>query len=271
MPSNKTLSVLIVCLSLVLSVWIFSNDDTQKNASVENSGDSEVVPAIQIAKGVNDDWKKILSSVDKKTPYEDLTQNLAEDNDSTLTDQLSKDFMSQYLLAIKSGETINKETANVIARNTLSLPDYNISPVKYIRQNLKIIPQGDIITMRTYKEALNEGLETMYYSINDDPLNTVVNALNTENETELKKLDPIIKVNKSMVKYLLSMKVPEKAVSTHLELLNLSSAILFDLEGMRVGLEDPIKIFISISNYPQNLINFADVVNRMNQFLINNT
>lgn len=267
MPSNKTISIFIICLSVVVSVWLFSGRDSNKNIVAENNRESEVVPAIQIEEGVNDDWKKILTNVDKKTSFEDLTQNLDEDDDTTLTDQLSRDFMSQYLLAVKSGEEINSETANTIAKNTLLLPEYNYKSVVYIRQNLKVVQKSDADTMRKYKEGINEALQIVYHGLKDDPMTIVINAISTEKESDIQKLDPIIKINKATVKYLLEMEVPEKAVVVHLELLNISSAILSDLEGMRVGLEDPIKIFGAMGNYAQNSANFAKMLTKMNEFL----
>lgn len=270
MPSNKTISIFIICLALVVSVWLSTNKQEGVSALIQKSENTEVVPSIQTKEATNDDWKKILTKVDDKNPFEDLTILGGEEDDTTLTDQLSRDFMSQYLLAVKAGETINKETADVIAQKTLSLPEYNSKSVVYIRQNLKITPKADSETMRIYREKINQSLQKVYYGLKDDPMNVVITAIGTENEADIKKLDPIISINKGTIKYLLDMEVPEKAVIVHLELLNISSAILSDLEDMRAGLEDPVKMFNGIGNYAQDSDTFARMLTKMNEFLTKN-
>ncbi len=267
MPSNKTLSILIICIGVVASVWLFSGDDK----SVNNKITEEVsVESIQTKETSNDDWKKLLSVVDgKEEKYVDLTNKgeVAEDNDTTLTAQLSKDFLSQYLLLIKSGGKVTQETASVLSQKTLSLPEYNQKPVVYIRQNLRITQKNDLATYQKYEESINENMESMYFNLSGDPLEIVINALNTESEAELKKLDPIIFVTKSILKYFLQMEVPERAVGVHLELTNAVSAILKDLEYMRASLEDPVKIFPGVANYTENSTRFRIALEKMDSFL----
>lgn len=272
MPSNKTISTLIVCMGIVISVWLFSNQNESQNIIPLQKGEVEQV--ILTKETVNDDWKKLLTNLDdtnnKVTDLTDSSDINTEEDDSTLTDQLSRDFMSQYLLAIKSGQTINKETASVIAQKTLSLPEYNQRPVVYIRQNLKVIQKNDKETYRRYADAINENMESLYYGLSGDPLEILINALNTESEVELKKLDPIIYVTKGMLKYFLNMQVPENAVVVHLEVVNSISAILKDMEYMRDSLNDPIKIFPAINNYTENSTAFSNALEKMNLFLSKN-
>jgi hypothetical protein len=267
MPSNKIISLIVICFGIVFSVWLFTKDSNTDQLNTKSDPNAEVVPAIQTSENTNEDWKKILTDVDKRNPFTDLTSLTIENDDTTLTDQLSRDFMSQYLLLIKSGGKVNQETANILSQKTLSLPEYNQKPVVYIRQNLRIIQKNDLATHQKYKESINENMEYIYYSLNGDPLEIVINAINTESEVELKKLDPIISATNSILKYFLKMEVPERAVGVHLELTNAVSAILKDLEYMRVSLEDPVKIFIGVANYTENSTRFKLAIEKMDSFL----
>lgn len=274
MPSSKTISILIVSLAAVFSVWIFADkQEVEKNKlAIKNKENVVVTPAINIDGPENDDWKKILTTLDaKKEKVVDLTKTGANESDTTLTDQMSRDFMSQYFLAVKAGQTITPEIAKTIAQNTLSLPEYNAKSVVYIRQNLKITQKNDSATMQKYKQQINQSLQSIYYELKDNPFVVLINALKTENLEDLKKIDPIIAINKAQIKYLLGMEVPESAVDIHLKLLNVSSSILLDLESMRAGLEDPVKIFPAIAKYTEDSAQFKTVIESMNEFLLKNS
>ncbi len=270
MPNNKIIATFILCLGLVVSVWLSNKNLNNEKITIKNDDGGTLMPAIQTKENSDVDWKKILSTVEQKTPFQNLTLDLTETEGATLTDQLSRDFLSQYLLTVRNGEQITEEKAFEIAAKTLSSPEYNQKPVTYIRQNLKVTTKSDSETMKRYKEGVNEAIQPIYYSIYDDPILVFANAVSTENKEELKKLDSVITINKSTIKYLLNMEVPEKAISVHLELLNISSAILFNLENMKIGLDDPIRLFDAFGNYTQNSSIFINILTKMNDFLIRN-
>ena len=157
MPSKKTISVSIVCLGIIVSVWLFAKQPTEQGLVAKSENKGEVVPAIQIKEKTNDDWKKILTSIDQKNQkILDLTSKnkVNPQDDTTLTDQMSRDFLSQYLIAVKNGVDVTPEVAGQIAQKTLSLPEYKQSSVVYIIQNLKIVKKSDPVTVGKYKDKI---------------------------------------------------------------------------------------------------------------------
>jgi len=273
MPSNKTLTIFILCFGVVISVWFITKKQQtlSQNNVVKKTGGIEAEPAIAI-KNTDYDWKKILNeSAPKNQKVIDLTKNTTIEEDTTLTDQMSRDFLSQYLIAAKNGTEVTPEVASQIAQNTLSLPDYRPISVVYIKENLKIVKKSDPVTVGKYRDKINQVLIPLYYSLKDNPVTILVNSLQSEKETELKKLDPMILVSKNSVKSLLEMEVPEGAIGFHLNLLNTTSNSLSDLEAMRVAISDPVKVFSVVGNYSQNMINFGNAVINMNDYLQKNS
>lgn len=272
MPSNKIITIFIICIGIVISVWLFTRNPSSTNLKSNTPEKIVVKPSINIEKPLNDDWKKILVSVDTKNQKTvDLTKNKStSEEDTTLTDQMSRDFMSQYLMAVKEGIDVTPEVASKIARSTLSMSTYQPSSVVYIKENLKISPVSKSV-LNKYKENINQAVMSVYYSVKDEPTSILISALQTENEAELKRLDPIITINKLTIKSLLAMEVPESAVKVHLELLNASSLILSDLESMRVAISDPVKVFSAVGSYTTNLGKFKASLANLDLYLLKNS
>lgn len=269
MPSNKILTLFILCLGVIVSVWFVADKQKRISQSSEIKKDNiEVAPPIAI-KDTNYDWKKILTDSNKaNAKVIDLTKtvNIAGEG-TTLTDQMSRDILSQYLILAKNGQQITPEMATDIVNTTLSLPDYKPDYVEYIRENLKVTPKNDPVTFDNYSQKISQALISVYYDVKVDPMAIFVNGLQTENEEELKKLDPLIVINKKAIKTLLEMEVPSEAVPLHLNLLNSSSKILGNLESMRTAISDPIKIFTVSGDYSVNTVEFGKSITNLNALL----
>lgn len=274
MPSNKILTIFILCFGIVISVFFVTKKQQSLSQSntLNKSDGVKAEPAIAI-KNTDYDWKKILTdSTPKNQKVVDLTKTTAiGEEGTTLTDQMSRDFLSQYLIAVKNGTDVTPEVASKIAENTLALPDYRPGSVVYIKENLKIVKKTDPATVGKYRDKINQVLIPLYYNLKDNPVTILVNSLQSDSETELKKLDPMILISKNAIKYLLDMEVPENAVGFHLNLLNSSSNTLSDLEAMRVAVSDPVKVFSVVGTYSQNMINFGNAVINMNDYLLKNS
>ena len=95
MPSNKILTIFILCFGIVVSVWFVTakRQSLSQNNAVNNNNGVKAEPAIAI-KNTDYDWKKILNdSAPKKQKVVDLTKTTAiGEEGTTLTDQMSRDF-----------------------------------------------------------------------------------------------------------------------------------------------------------------------------------
>ena len=269
---NKIYVVLVICVGLVVSIWLLERNPVNKNLESEIKTVS-VNPYINIEK--NDDWKKILTTIDNGATDTTLisknNKSTQTEEDSTLTDQMSRDFLSQYLLAVKNNGGTTPNDALMIAKNTLLLPDYTESVgAKYISANLKITSKADPDTLRLYRNKLYKIIVDRTGKVKDDPIMIVVNSLSTEDEGGLAKLDYIILQNKGFLNDLLGMEVPKNIVELHLSLLNASSKLLANLESMRQTLFDPVRGLAGIGEYSQTILDINLSLDNFSKYFIQN-
>jgi hypothetical protein len=272
MPSNKTLFVLIICFGIVTSVYLLARNSKSVPFLTQNTNSISTNPYINLSENINSDWQKILVNVDSS---KSTTTILTMDNSSlldetTLTAQMSRDFLSQYLLAIKKGSVTPEESAK-IAEITLSTPGYtNLVGVKYVSTNLHVTTKSDSFSLQIYKNAVNQVLKDKSSQLKEDPASIFQDAINSASENKLKKLDPIILLNKGFLNDLLNIEVPQKAVGVHLALLNASSNILSDLEAMRVVFTDPVRSLSAIGQYNRHRLDLKIALENINKFFLQN-
>lgn len=273
MLNRKIISLLIIALSAIVSSWFFSKDPESAVSQKNNTPESGIEVANArpyIENSQNEEWKKLLTNID---PKDQVVTNLTKSNsekfdDSTLTAQLAKDFFSQYLLAKQGGTEISSEDIGRITGSVSASEKYTTlrSPV-YRVGNLKVTGQGDLETMREYKTAVNSVLKKRSAELKINPIEIVQEAVNTQSEKTLQKLDPIILLAKNFIDDFLKIEVPQVAVNHHLALLNSSSSILTDLEAFRTLLNDPTIALIALGQYGSHTTNFYSAYSNMLSFL----
>lgn len=62
------------------------------------------------------------------------------------------------------------------------------------------------------------------------------------------------------------MQVPSDLVDVHLKILNASSNILADIEGMRQTYTDPVRAFVAINQYNQHIYDFNKAMEDLNNY-----
>lgn len=272
MPSRKILFVLIISFGVVTSVYLFSRTPGQSFFPTPNTNKVSANPYIQIDEDENSNWEKILTTVDSSKNTITVLNN--NDNDAfeetTLTAQMSRDFLSQYLLAIKNGPITAEQSAQ-IAANTLSVPQYTtITGPRYVALNLNLSSKSGSSVDLTYKNTLNSILRERSLQVKEDPMVIFKDAIATENESKLAKLDPIILTNKGLLTDLLNIEVPQKAVKVHLELVNATSNLLSDLEALRVAFSDPVRSLTTISAYESHIFDFNKATQNIKTYFAQN-
>src|SRR3989344_6384776 len=134
MPSNKILFILILCIGVVTSVYLVTKNSGKISSPTPDSGIVDVNPYVNLDQNSNNDWKKILLNIDLNESTTTILTNVDPEmfDETTLTAQMSRDFLSQYLWSVKGGAVTPEESAK-IAQNILSVPGYtSTSGAKYI-------------------------------------------------------------------------------------------------------------------------------------------
>lgn len=266
---NNIYAVLVICLGLIVSVWLTQRADSkpksQKNVSVDVIEETNTPQ--------NDEWKKLLTSVkftEDGSAYSSISENEGVFDESTLTARLARDIFSRYLLISKSGQAVSPEQADTIANQVLSMPEYTEASrgAVYVASNLKVVGKSDQDSIKKYGDTLNNIIiKRLAETKSTEPILTIVNdAISKEDEQNLVKLNPYIKANKAVISDLLAMPVPSDLVDLHLRILNASSNILADIEGMRQTYTDPVKAFTSINQYAPHLNDFQVAMDDLNSY-----
>ncbi len=275
-PQNKNrLYVMsIICIGIITSVWLFSREPNQESVS-KNEAIVSTVPYSKINTSTStEDWQKILTVVDLKD--QSVTNvlsgsDLDSEDDTTITAQLSRDLFARYLNIANKPDGVTTSDANKIASDVLSNPMYTkASGAIYLSSNLNITDQSDIDTIRKYNTQLVQKMNARSIKGSDTPLSILIQALQTEKEKDLLKINPFISLYKGVISDLLSIQVPKNAIKAHLALLNAYSNILSATESMQVILADPIKGAYGISKYQNDIENLQKALDNINLYFTNN-
>lgn len=267
MPSNKIIVILIICVGLVTSIWLINRDtpikiDVSGNKITATNNDSKTNLE-------NNDWKKLLNTANP------ITQNILSDfsktptipEETTLTGQLSTDLMAEYLLLKQGGREITETDIDNLTQKILSIPEYtSVTSAVYTEKNLRVVENSKKL-IDEYKLTAGGVISIRLRQIKDDPVLALVEAMNTNNPTSLKKIDNVILVNKGIISDFLAIQVPKQAVKIHLDLMNSFSKILYDLEAMRVFFDDPVRGLIGLNNYKNHILEFLNALENLNEYI----
>lgn len=303
-PTQKTIFVLIICLACISAVWIFKKQTekiAQKKATV--SVEEKIKNTDQIdSDGDNlEDWLETLLGTDPNNKDTDGDgtedgQEIADGRDprikgpndqnpyimtsllasnktgtttkesQTLTDEISKDFLSRYLLLKQSGGQINSDQAEQIAQLSLDKPDNQIKGDIYTANNLNINRNTDKTTISVYEKNFKDSVSRNFVGKVGRELIILEDSLNLNDEEEIKKIDPIIAYYENFIKEMLEMPVPVDAVSIHLENLNNASLMLEHIKAIREIYQDPIKAYIATSTYGDVFENIIISVQKLDKY-----
>ncbi len=302
---QKIFFVLIICIACVLAVWIFKSQTeviSQKINTISAEDPRNIPKELDTDGDGLEDWLEVLLGTDPANPDTDgdgttdgqeiadardprvkgpedknpfvMTSLLAsnesgitlENENETLTDQVSKDFLGRYLLLKQSGGQITSDQAIQIAELSLSSGENTIEAPIYGPNDIKISSNSDKSTVDNYKKVYDTSINVNFLGKVGKELLILESALATENENELAKMDPIIQGYVNFLKDMTKVEVPKDAVSTHLELINHSSLMLKHLEAMRDVFNDPIKTYLAMSTYGEVGQNIYNTVQKLDNY-----
>ncbi|KND47995.1 MAG: hypothetical protein AB201_00110 [Parcubacteria bacterium C7867-006] len=270
MPSRKIITTIIICLGAIVSIWLLNRASINITKQQATDNSISTYSYEDLENSTSTDWKKILTSLDKKTEdFQDLTkQNSFDYDETTLTAQMSKDFMSQYLLLKKGGRQLTADDIDKITSNIMSSPQYKqLSAPVYVTKNLKISPNNDISSLRNYRDQINLILKNRSLEIRDNPIMVLSSAAKTNNSALLDRLDVIINASNGFIQDFLNTNVPESAISVHLNLMNAVSALVVNTEAMKEIYNDPVRAMMGLSQYTSYTTNFQKRLAEMNSYL----
>ncbi len=268
MPSSKTLSIIILCGATVLSIWLINKNNLAKGSLNPVAGIESTASFVPDNFQSNDDWKSMIATVNATKEVAPSLRNTEIPEDTTVTNQFSIDFMSQYILQKGSGQPLDNASINNIATNILSNPQYLKSEgAVYVKENLNIDSSFGQNSRSQYKQIVFQSIKNGFAKVKVEPYLILKEAIDLNDERILTALDPIILANKTVISDMLKVTVPKAAVTIHLNLMNALSDMLADTESMRVFFADPTRGLGGVTNYQEHMSTFIKAVTTMNKYL----
>lgn len=201
------------------------------------------------------DWKEdnLFTTIDVSTSTpEDVG---AYTPPTTLTGRFSEAFFKDYLNGKMSGEEFKDPT--IFAEKAVQAIDANTRSKRHIRPELTIIPDSD----NALHDYGNQVIEITVIASASPELShenealILQNALAENDPSQLEKLRPIHTAYSQIIEETLLMEVPESLVDSHIRLLNIYEAILFDIEAMQAAFSDPLLALARIRIYQDDAKN----------------
>lgn len=206
------------------------------------------------------DWREELQQAEPiRVSLEDATSTGTYIPPETLTGRVAIDMLSDTLKSGSMGqfgpsqETVLKQAAMEFAE--AGTDTFYTNDVLTVTQDTSIralhLYSNKVAAIIT-ADLLPEG--TRY------ELDIVADALDTNNESTLTELDPIIKGYETARNTLLTIPVPKSMTEWHLNLLNSFNALLIDTTAMRQALSDPLYAIVRLKRYQDDALGLRNSI-----------
>lgn len=168
-------------------------------------------------------------------------------SDGTLTEQLALEFFQGYVQSEQYGdfslspEELVNETSAALADKAVDEP--------ITRSQIVISDDTSTSALQQYGERVAEIVDSNSTDSTEVETEILDRAIRTQNQDELKKLDPIISAYEAIVEETMALPVPRTLVKEHLVLVNAYTAILSDIYAMRDSFVDPMMSLLRLQRY----------------------
>lgn len=207
------------------------------NPDTDNDGTDD---GVEIAVGRNplvSSSGGVLDTLDSEVPYK---KSSAEAVKLSETDVTSRTFFKKYLTLLQSGEGLDEKTRNTLVTET-------VEDMFAETPSPQIYDESDITIVTSTKEALQNYGNTIMTIINSyaeqNPENEVIlfdEFLRTQNERVLEELVDASAMYEQISEDFVTVAVPEKLVSIHLDLIEWYLILSRSLNHMGKIFEDPV-------------------------------
>lgn len=201
------------------------------------------------------DWEENLLGSDPLTKNERPTPQAqaTQEEPLTSTDLFSRQFFGEYLSRKGSGETFTDTEKESFIKRSLSNMGAT-APKEPVFTEADILISTDTApeSVRAYGNALGSALLRNPVE-NENEAVILKRAIDSENEDELRKLDPIIFAYTQMVEDVRALSVPTSMKQEHLSLLNALLSLKTTIIAMRGALHDPMPALMRLRGYAQEV------------------
>jgi flagellar motor component MotA len=247
LPSKKIFSFLLIVGGLVAAIIIAFGGD---RAGVAVNKVGNIMAGEKISLPENQDWKSDLSRVGDTSVTPINTEKAdVETGDETITDDVSRTFISNYLNLKQSGSLTPESSQNLV--NSTATYIEKLGERKVDEAKLYVIPDEGKKTIIWYGEKLGSILKNNQPKSVKNELDILSEAVESRDPSKMQELDGIIAIYKNMEKELSAMAVPKTFVKAHTDITNGVRGMILGLEEMKMVFGDPFKGLFGMQMYQE--------------------
>ncbi len=290
MNHSKVLVTFIICIGIITSVFIISKvgDSSKKEVTKQNQDLVGMVDKTPEADTDGDglkDWEESLIGTNPQTrdtdndgtsdgdevsvgrdpkkagPNDkDTPQNIvveANVTNETLTERVSRDFFSRYLIAKQQNKNISPEEASLIAQQVVANIPSTIDAKVYGTKDINISKEDSEQSRLSYAKQMSDILINNSPKFTENSLEVIGRIIKNPTESDRKKLATILASYKTILSKTLLIQVPNRVVPEHLVYINTLSSIYSNLAEIDQLNNDPIRGYVAYSHYSNFLIKIS--------------
>ncbi|MCR4306386.1 MAG: thrombospondin type 3 repeat-containing protein [Candidatus Yonathbacteria bacterium] len=136
------------------------------------------------------------------------------------------------------------------------------------RSDLRLTEDNSIPSLRAYGNAMG-AIVKKYAGYNlPSELAVLARALETQDQSELKKLDRSIEVHKALIAELEAVRVPSSAANIHLALINTYIATEQSIEQMNTMFADPLVGMLGAKTYTEHTTSLGKIFDDLKSYFL---
>ena len=223
-----------------------------------NTGNQDVSSGITVVENtpverpsqrdLEDTWEQVLQD---RTQVTKITADPSIEVGDTYTDTFARSFFESYIRNSSSGTLTDANTEQFLNTSLASLSD-KVENDYFTKEDITVGP-GTSVYLRAYGNTIAGIIRAHQPEGEEEILQFFETALESKNAADFEKLQVFVDSYDSALQQILAVSVPPTLIEEHLGFLNSTLAIRNDIEGMRLGHEDPLYAAVRVGRYQTDL------------------
>lgn len=175
----------------------------------------------------------------------------------TQTGKLGQDIFDRYLVLKQQGLPIDNTVKEKLIQDAISNNPYPKGKT-YAISDIKIGGAETISTLRAYGNTIGNSIlkNSPQRTQQGDAALVFRDAFQAKDLEKIKNLDPIIQAYQGILRDLIQVTVVKSVSEKHLALINSISAMVYDVESMRIIFDDPVRGLNGAKSYAKTSFDF---------------